>query len=75
MTLFPYTTLFRSNQYILIKSTKTYLEKNEWEGHLIENNIDNLILKVNNKGRFQKLKILKKDIHFIKTTAKLRKEK
>lgn len=63
------------NQYILIKTNNHYLDKSEWEGHLIENNINDIVLKINNKGRFQKLKINKKDISFIKTTAKLRKEK
>lgn len=63
------------DQYILIKTNNHYLDKSEWEGHLIENNINDIVLKINNKGRFQKLKINKKDISFIKTTAKLRKEK
>ena len=66
---------FYINEYILIETSKHYLEKQKWEGDLIENNQDHIILKINNKGRFQKLKILKQDIVFIKTTAKLRKEK
>ncbi len=66
---------FYLDQYILIKVNKPYLNKNELEGHLVENNINDLVIKINNKGRIQKLKILKEDIHFIKTTAKIRKEK
>ena len=62
-------------QYLLVKTNKHYLHKVEWEGHLIENNINDIVIKINNKGRSQKLKINKKDISFIKTTAKLRKEK
>ncbi len=63
------------DQYLLVKTHKHYLNKIEWEGYLIENNINNIVIKINNKGRKQKLKIDKKDISFIKTTAKLRKEK
>lgn len=63
------------DQYLLVKINKHYLDKTEWEGHLIENNINDIVIKINNKGRIQKLKINKKDISFIKTTAKLRKEK
>lgn len=63
------------DQYLLVKTNKHYLHKVEWEGHLIENNINDIVIKINNKGRIQKLKINKKDISFIKTTAKLRKEK
>ncbi len=63
------------NQYISVKTSKHYLEKCEWEGDFIENNINNIVLRVNNKGKFQKLKIEKTDISYIKTTAKLRKEK
>ena len=63
------------NQYISVKTSKHYLKKCEWEGDFIENNINNIVLRVNNKGRFQKLKIEKTDISYIKTTAKLRKEK
>ena len=62
-------------QYLLVKTNKHYLHKVEWEWHLIENNINDIVIKINNKGRIQKLKINKKDISFIKTTAKLRKEK
>ena len=62
-------------QYLLVKTNKHYLDKVEWEGPLIENNINDIVIKINNKGRIQKLKINKKDISFIKTTAKLRKEK
>ncbi len=63
------------DQYLLVKTHKHYLNKIEWEGYLIENNINDIVIKINNKGRKQKLKIDKKDISFIKTTAKLRKEK
>ncbi len=63
------------DQYLLVKTHKHYLNKIEWEGYLIENNINDIVIKINNKGRNQKLKIDKKDISFIKTTAKLRKEK
>ena len=63
------------SQYLLVKTNKHYLHNVEWEGHLIENNINDIVIKINNKGRIQKLKINKKDISFIKTTAKLRKEK
>lgn len=63
------------DQYLLVKTNKHYLNKIEWEGYLIENNINHIVIKINNKGRKQKLKIDKKDISFIKTTAKLRKEK
>lgn len=63
------------DQYLLVKTHKHYLNKIEWEGYLIENNINDIVIKINNKGREQKLKIDKKDISFIKTTAKLRKEK
>ena len=41
----------------------------------IENNINDIVIKINNRGRIQRLKINKKDISFVKTTAKLRKEK
>ncbi len=60
---------------IYIELSKHYLNKDKWEGQLIENNNDNIVLIVNNKGKFQKLKIEKPSISFIKTTAKLRKEK
>ncbi len=63
------------DQYLLVKTHKHYLNKIEWEGYLIENNINDIVIKINNKGRKQKLKIDKKDISFIKTTAKLRKER
>lgn len=60
---------------LLVKTKKPYLEKQEWEGPLEENEHLLIVLKVNNKGRFQKIKIKKEDISFIKTTAKLKKEK
>ncbi|MBD5423376.1 MAG: hypothetical protein HDR43_02685 [Mycoplasma sp.] len=63
------------NNNLLIKTTKPYLEKQEWEGILVSNDLSNITLKINNKGRMQKLKINKTDINFIKTTAKFKKEK
>lgn len=62
-------------QYLSIKLNKPLLDKLIWEGDLVENNLTNIVLKVNNKGRFQKLSIDKTNIAYIKTTAKLRKEK
>lgn len=59
---------------LLIKLKKQYLSQIEWEGILVETKPNEVILKINNKGRIQKLKIAKEDITFIKTTAKLRKE-
>lgn len=59
---------------LLIKLKKKYLGQNEWEGILVKTKPNEIILKINNKGRIQKLKITKEDITFIKTTAKLRKE-
>lgn len=60
-------------EYIYIKTKKTLLKKNEWEGYLknvVENEIEML---VNNKGRFQKLKVDISDIEYSKKTAKLSK--
>ncbi|WP_022935274.1 ribosome assembly cofactor RimP [Mesomycoplasma moatsii] len=62
-------------KYLSIKSSKQYFEKNDWEGDLLENINEHIILKINNKGRIQKLQIEKKYIVYIKTTAKLRKDK
>lgn len=62
-------------KYLSIKSSKQYFEKNDWEGDLLENTNEYIILKINNKGRIQKLQIEKKYIVYIKTTAKLRKDK
>ena len=62
-------------KYLSIKSSKQYFEKNDWEGDLLENTNEHIILKINNKGRIQKLQIKKKYIVYIKTTAKLRKDK
>lgn len=62
-------------KYLSIKSSKQYFEKNDWEGDLLENTNEHIILKINNKGRIQKLQIEKKYIVYIKTTAKLRKDK
>lgn len=62
------------NQYVYIKTNKHYLIQNEWEGDLMENGNGFIVIKVNNKGRFQKLKIQKENILYIKTTAKIRKE-
>lgn len=59
---------------LLIKITKQYLDKTEWEGILIESLPNEIVLKINNKGRIQKLKVKKEDIYYVKTTAKLRKE-
>lgn len=59
---------------LLIKITKQYLDKTEWEGILVESLPNEIVLKINNKGRIQKLKVKKVDIYFVKTTAKLRKE-
>lgn len=59
---------------LLIKITKQYLNKTEWEGILVENLPNEIVLKINNKGRIQKLKVKKADIYYVKTTAKLRKE-
>lgn len=62
-------------KYLSIKSSKQYFGKNDWEGDLLENTNEHIILKINNKGRIQKLQIEKKYIVYIKTTAKLRKDK
>lgn len=60
---------------LLIKTKKAYLDKNSWEGILKDCNEEIITLLVNNKGRFQKLKIEKKEIEYAKLTAKLTKEK
>lgn len=60
---------------IFVEINKHLLDKNKWEGELIENNKDEIVLKINNKGRFQKIKIKKDNILFIKVTAKIRKVK
>lgn len=62
-------------EYIHIKTSKQYLDKSEWEGHLKTISQNEIILLVNNKGRFQKLKIDMDDINYIKKTAKLSKER
>lgn len=61
------------NKNILVKTKKHYFDKNLWEGKMIFNDENEIILHVNNKGRFQKLKIQKEQIEKIKTTAKLKK--
>ena len=62
------------NSYLFFELKKQILDKNKWEGTLIENNNDHVVLKVNKKGRFQKITISKDNIVFVKTTARLRKE-
>ncbi len=63
------------NQYLQVRTNKHYLDKNEWEGNLIENKPEEIVIKINNKGRIQKLTIEKKNISFIKTTAQIKKMK
>ncbi|MBR4025883.1 MAG: hypothetical protein IKJ03_02900 [Mycoplasmataceae bacterium] len=62
------------NSYLFFELKKQILDKNKWEGTLIENNNDHVVLKINKKGRFQKITILKENIVFVKTTTRLRKE-
>lgn len=63
------------NASVNIKTHVPYFDKHQWDGQILENNNEFLILKINNKGKIQKVKILKKDINKIKTTAKIRKDK
>ena len=50
------------NSYLFFELKKQILDKNKWEGTLIENNNDHVVLKINKKGRFQKITILKENI-------------
>lgn len=59
------------NCYIMINLHKHQLNKNCWEGMLININDESITIQINNKGRFQKLIILKSNIKDIKITAKL----
>ena len=58
--------------YLEIKTKKPYL-KDEYvlKGHLNKNNDENILLRVNQKGRFRNIKIEKEDIVSIKLAYKI----